>query len=61
MMGLDIITVEPGTVITSNDGRSTLTVQPGQPVVKGHRMFVVKEDFERIRDAIDKMHEWSTT
>ncbi len=59
MTSLEIIQVPPDTVITSNDGRSTLSVHPGQTVAKGHRLFVVKEDFEWIVREINKMHEWS--
>lgn len=58
MTGLEIIPVPAGTVITSNDGRSTLTVKPVEVVAKGHKLFVVKEDFDRIRDQIDRMHQW---
>lgn len=61
MTSLEIIQVAAGTVITSNDGRSAMTVQPGEPIAKGNKLFVVKEDFERIRAQIDNMHEWSAT
>ncbi len=59
MTGLEIIPLPAGTIIRSNDGRQALTVQPGQLVAKGQKLFGVREDFERMATLINQQFDWS--
>lgn len=45
MTSLELIPVPSGTVIRSQDGGESMSVQPGAPVWKGMKLFMAPEDF----------------